>query len=190
MVPKTNGEIYVSISIGKVHNYIHLFSALCQKRSCCWRYQKWDCHLKHRYWKNIYTEAVENARINFSVSPYRTLWLARKENLKIFEVTLAVVLCNDVVGSIMNMWGYLHWNTANTIPDIYLLFVKQNCHKNTQTRCKVCSNLSSVLQQLTFVLIVIFINLEHLFILLFKLWKGKCWLEVRCELLSKILQQC
>ena len=47
------------------------------------------------------------------------------------------------------------------------------------------SNLSSVLQQLTFVLVVIFINLEHLscptLVLLFKLWKDKCRLEVRRE---------
>ena len=53
--------------------------------------------------KKIYAKVVENARINFSVSPYRTLWFSRKENLKFFEVALAVVLCNDVVGSIMNM---------------------------------------------------------------------------------------
>ena len=64
-----------------------------------------------------------------------------------------------------------------------------NGHKNTQTRCNVCSNLPSVLQQLTFVFVVIFINLEHLscptLVLLFKLWKGKYWLEVRCELFVK-----
>ena len=51
--------------------------------------------------------------------------------------------------------------------------------------CKVCSNLLRVLQQLTFVLVVIFINLEHLscptLVLLFKLWKDKCRLEVRRE---------
>ena len=41
--------------------------------------------------------------ITFSVSPYRTLWFSRKENLKFFEVALAVVLFKDMVGSIMNM---------------------------------------------------------------------------------------
>ena len=71
VVPKTDGEIYVSINIGK---YIITFTCF--------------------------------------------LHCAKK-------VALTVVLCNDVVGSIMNMWGYLHWNTANTIPDIYLLFVKR-----------------------------------------------------------------
>ena len=65
-----------------------------------------------------------------------------------------------------------------------------NGHKNTQARCKVYSNLSSVQQQLTFVLVLIFINLEHfscptLVFTLFKLWKGKYWLEVRCELFVK-----
>ena len=64
--------------------------------------------MKNRYRKNIYAKVVENARINFSVSPYRTLLFSRKENLKFFEVALAVVLCNDVVGSIMNKSGYLH----------------------------------------------------------------------------------
>ena len=53
--------------------------------------------------KNIYTKVAENARINFSVSPYRTPLLSRKENLKFFEVVSAVVLSNDVVGSVMNM---------------------------------------------------------------------------------------
>ena len=53
--------------------------------------------------KNIYAKVVENTRINFSVSSYRTPWLSKKENLKFFEVALAVVLCNDVVGSIMKM---------------------------------------------------------------------------------------
>ena len=50
-----------------------------------------------------YAKVVENTRINFSVSPYHTLWFSRKENLKCFEVALAVVPCSDVVGSIMNM---------------------------------------------------------------------------------------
>ena len=59
--------------------------------------------MKNRYRKNIYAKVVENARINFSVCPYHTLLFSRKENLKPFEVALAVVLCNDVVGSIMNM---------------------------------------------------------------------------------------
>ena len=139
--------------------------------SRCWKYRKWGCRLKNRYRENIYAKVVQNARINFSVRPCLTPWFSRKENLKFFEVALAVVLCNDVGGSIMNIWGYLHWNTANAIPDIYLLFVKR--HKNTQTRCKVCLNLSSVLQQLDFVLVVIFINIEHLsspaLVLLFKL---------------------
>ena len=59
--------------------------------------------MKNRYRKNIYAKVVENARINFSVSPYRTLLFSREENLKCFEVALAVVICNDLVDSIMNM---------------------------------------------------------------------------------------
>ena len=138
--------------------------------------------MKNRYRKNTYAKVVENARLNFSFSSYHTLWFSRKGNLKFFEVALVIVLWNDVVGSIINMSGYLHWNTANAIPFTCFLW---NGHKNTQTRYNVCSNLSSVLQQLTFVLVVNFINLEHLscptLVLQFKLWKGKCWLEVCSE---------
>ena len=64
--------------------------------------------MKNRYRKSIYAKEAENARIHYSVSPYGTLLFSRKENLKFFEVALEVVLCNDVVGSIMNMSGYQH----------------------------------------------------------------------------------
>ena len=128
--------------------------------------------MKNRYRKNIYAKVVENIRINFSFNSYRTLLFSRKENLNFFEVALAVVLCNDVVGSIMNMWGYLHWNTANTIPDLYLFVKPIKC--TTTIDFRLGSD---------------FINLEHVScptqVLLFKLWKAKCWLEVRCERLVK-----
>ena len=80
------------------------------------------------------------------------------------------------------MWGYQHWNTANSTLDIYLLF--ENGHKSTQTRCKVCSNLTKCTTTTDFRLTsVVFINLEHLshptLLLLFIPWKGKCWLKVR-----------
>ena len=124
VVPKTDGEIYVSVSIGEHIITFTCFLHCAKKRSCCWKYWKWGCHLKNRYRKNIYDKVVENARINFSVSPYCNLLFSRKDNLKFFEAALAVVFCNDVVGSIMNVWGYRHWNTVNTILDIYLLFCK------------------------------------------------------------------
>ena len=116
------------------------------------KYRQWVSHVKNRY---HYGKVVENARIIFSVSPYSTLLFSRKENFKFFEVVLPAVLCNGQVGYIMNVWGYQHWNTANTTLDIYLLF--ENDHKSTQTRWKVCSDLTSVLQQLTFVLLVSFL---------------------------------
>ena len=59
--------------------------------------------MKNCYQKNINAEVVENATISFSVSPKRTLMFSIKDNHKIFEVALAVVLYNDVFGSIMNM---------------------------------------------------------------------------------------
>ena len=39
--PKTDDEIYVSISIGKYIITFHLFSVLCQRRSYCWKYRTW-----------------------------------------------------------------------------------------------------------------------------------------------------
>ena len=154
------------------------------------KYRKWVSHLENRY---HYAKVVENARINISISPYSTLLFSRKENFKFFKVALSAVLCNDPVGCIMNMWGYQHWNTANTTLNIYLLF--ENCHKSTQTRCKVCSNLTKCTTAIDFRLTsVFFINLEHLshptLVLLFILWKGKCWLKVRRELFVKIIQWC
>ena len=116
---------------------------------------------------------VENAKINFSISPYCTLLFSRKENLKCSEVALLVVLFNDVGGSIVmceaisiEILPTLQWSFTC----IYLL---KSDHENTQTRCKVYSNLSILLQLFTFVLLVTFINLEQLsnptLVLLFKL---------------------
>ena len=100
VVPKTDGEIYVSISIGE---YIITFTcfAYCAKVVLL-EVLKLRLLLQKSLSKK-YAKVVENARINFSVSPYRTLWFSRKENLKFFEVALVVVLCNDVVGIIMNI---------------------------------------------------------------------------------------
>ena len=49
VIPKTEDEIYVSISIGRYIITFHLFSVLCQRRSCCWKYRKWGSHLKSHY---------------------------------------------------------------------------------------------------------------------------------------------
>ena len=124
--------------------------------------------MENRYWKNIYTKVVENKRINFLVSPYCTPWLSRKENLNSFGVALAFVLCNDVLAA----WWICELYTANTIPDLYLFVKPIKC--TTTIDFRLGSD---------------FINLEHVScptqVLLFKLWKAKCWLEVRCERLVK-----
>ena len=70
IVPKTDDEIYVSISIGKYIITFHLFAVLSQWRYCCWKYQNRGSHLKNRY---IMQKVVKYARINFSISPYCTL---------------------------------------------------------------------------------------------------------------------
>ena len=111
VVPKIDDKTYVSISIGKYIIAFRLFSVLCQRRSCRWKYQKLGSHLKNRY---HHAKVVENARINFSISPYCTLLFSRK----FFEVALAANLWNGVIGCIINVWGYRHWNIVNTTAEI------------------------------------------------------------------------
>ena len=101
MIPKTYDEIYVSVSLRKYIITFYLFPVLVQKRSCCWKYQKWGSHLRNCY---HYAKVVENARVNFSISPYCTLPFSRKENFNLFELALATVLCSSVVGCTMNVW--------------------------------------------------------------------------------------
>ena len=40
------------------------------------------------------------------------------------------------------------------IPQRKFTYFSKNRHGNTQTRCKICSNLTSALEQLTFILLV------------------------------------
>ena len=84
---------------------------------------------------------------------------------------------------------FWHWRTQ--------VFPKGCCHhdKSTQTRCKVCSNLTKCITTIGLRLTsIFFINLEHLshptLVLLFVLWKGKCWLKVCHEIFFKIIQWC
>ena len=49
---------------------------------------KWVSRWKSRY---HFAKVVENARINFSISPYCTPFFSRKENFKFFEVALSAV---------------------------------------------------------------------------------------------------
>ena len=170
-----------------IYDYFLSIFCIVPKKVLLLKYRKWVSHLKNRY---QYAKVVENARIKFSISSHCTLLFSTKENFKFFEEALSAVLCNGLVGCIMNVWGYQHWNTANTTLDSYLL--SENDNKSTQTRCKICSNLTKCTTTIEFRLIsVFFINLEHLshptLVLLFILWKGKCWLKVRHELFARII---
>ena len=174
-----------------IYDYFSSVFCIMPKKVLLLKYWKWASHLKNCY---HYAKVVENARINFSISPYCTMLFSRKEKFKFFEVALSAVLCNGaIIGCIMMVWGDQHWNIANTTLDIYLLF--GSGHKSTQTRCKVCSNLAKCTTTNNFRLTsVFFINLEDLsdptLVLLFILWKGKCWLKMRRELFVKTIQWC
>ena len=50
-----------------------------------------------------YPKVLQNAKMNFAISPYVTLLFSRKENLKFFETTLAAAPCDSKVGCIMNV---------------------------------------------------------------------------------------
>ena len=155
-----------------IYDYFSSVFCIVPKRVLLLKYRKWVSHLKNRY---HYAKVVENARINFSINPYCILLFSRKQNFKFFEVALPAVLCNGAVGCIMNVWEYQHWNTAITTLDIYLFF--ENGHKNPQTRCKVCSDLTKCTTTIDFRLTSMFyINLKQLShptsVLLFILWKG------------------
>ena len=137
------------------------------------KYRNRVSHLKNRY---HYAKVVENAKTNFLISPYCALLFSRKKNFNFFEVALSAVVCNGRVGRITNVWGYHHWNTANSTLDIYLLF--DNGHEITHTSFNVYSNLTKCTTAIDFCLTsVFFINPEHLshptLVLLFILWKGK-----------------
>ena len=141
-----------------IYDYFSPVFCIVPKKVLLLKYQKWVSHLKNRY---HYAKVVENARINFSISPYCTLLFSRKENFKFFEVALSAVFCNDSVGCIMNVWGYQHWNAANATLDIYLYF--ENGHKSTQTRCKVCLNLTKCATTIDFRLTSVFWLTFHTF---------------------------
>ena len=170
-----------------IHDYFSSVFCIVPKRVLLLKYRKGFSHLKNRY---HYAKVVKNTIINFSVNPNSTLLFFRKENFIFFEVALSAVLCNGAVGCIMNGWGYQQWKSANTTLDMHLIF--KNGHISTQTRCKVCSNRTKCTTTIDFRLTtVFFINLQDLshptLVLLFILWKGKCWLKVRREIFVKII---
>ena len=88
--------------------YDYFLSVFCiePKKVLLLKYRKWVSHLKNRY---HYAKVVENARTNFSISPYCILLFSRQENVKFLEVDLSAVLCKGAVGCIMSVWRYHHW---------------------------------------------------------------------------------
>ena len=155
-----------------IHDYFSSVFCIVQKKVLLLKYRKLVSHLKNRY---HYVKVVENARINFSISPYCTLLFSRKENFKFLEVALSAVLCNGAVDCIMNVWGYQHW-----IPRWTFTSSSKTAIKALKQGVKICSNLTKCTTTIEFRLTsVFFINLEHLshpnLVFLFIHWKGKRW---------------
>ena len=127
-------------------------------------------------------KVVENARIKFFNQSLLHPVVFYKRKLQIFV--------SSFISCSLQWRGRLHYecvsiSALNTTLEIYLLL--KNGHKSTQTRCKVCSNLTKCTTTIDFRLtIVVFTNLEYLshptLVLRFILWKGECWIKVRREL--------
>ena len=162
--------------------YYYFSSVFCivPKKVLLLKYRKWVSHLKNRY---HYAKVVENARINSSISPYCKLLFSRKGNFKFLEVALSAVLCNGTGAIIMNVLGYQHWIphwTFTCFSKMAIKALKQGVKCATANDFRLTS--------------VFFIDLEHLshytLVLLFILWKGKCWLKVCRKIFVKIIQWC
>ena len=130
VVAKTDDEVYVS-------------SILCQRRSSCWKYRKWCTYFENRY---HHAKMTEKKTINFPVSPYCTLLFSRKEYIKFSEVVLVAVHCipNQLPCDCLNPG-------LEILPILQRIFI---CF--WKTAIKTMNLLSSVLEQLTVVLLVSF----------------------------------
>ena len=89
-----------------IYDYFSSVFCIVPKKVLLLKYRKWVSHLKNCY---HYAKVVENAKINFSITPYCTLLFSRKESFKYLDVALSAFLCNGMVGCIMNVWGCQHW---------------------------------------------------------------------------------
>ena len=152
MVPKTNDEICVSISIGK--QFSSVFCIVPKKVSLLkiWKVRqplekslplcKGGRKCKNKFFNQSLLHPV----------------VFQKRKLQIFG--------SSFISCSLQWRGWLHYecvriSALNTTLDIYLLF--ENGHKSTQTRCKVCSNLTKCITTIDFCLnSAFFINLEHL----------------------------
>ena len=85
-----------------------------------------------------HAKIVEKKKIDFLLSPYCTFLFSGKEMIKFFEVALIYVHDHCPISYVVFVRGNQPWNTVNTIADICLLV--ENDNKNTDTKCKVCSN--------------------------------------------------
>ena len=103
---------------------------------------------------NIYRESQNvSAASNKITKIYENMKIVRNENQFSSFIRISVEMySNWLIGWIVISRAYRPWNDANTTTNIYLLV--ENGNQNTETKCKVCSNLlSSVLGQLTVVLL-------------------------------------
>ena len=126
-----------------IYDYFSSVFCIVPKKVLLLKYRKWVSGLKNRY---HYAKVVENARINFSISPYCTLLFSRKENFKFFG--------SSFISCFLQWRGWLHYqcvgiSALNTTLDIYLLL--KTAIKALKQGVKFVQTWQSLLQQLTFV---------------------------------------
>ena len=104
-----------------IYDYFSSVFCIVSKKVLLLKYRKWVSHLKNH---DHYAKVVENTRIIFSINPYCTMLFSRKENFNFFA---ALWMCEDISFEILPIPHCTFSKTAN---------------KSTQTRYKVCSNLT------------------------------------------------
>ena len=125
VVPKTDGEIYVSMSIDK-----YIITATCFLH----------CAKEGRVVGNIESEVFIWKIIIEKISMLK--WYKKKDNffsqslshpvvfykteLKFLKQLWQLFLAMMWLAALCNIWCYWHWNTANTTLDIYLFFIKRS----------------------------------------------------------------
>ena len=140
-----------------IYDYLSSVFCIVPNKILSLKYRKWVSHLKNRY---HYVKVIENAQINFSISPYCILLFSRKENFKFFSSFISCSL--QWSGWLHNdLWGYQHWNTANT--NWTFTYFSKTAIKALKQGVNFAQTLQSVLQQLTFVLLVSFLLTFHTF---------------------------
>ena len=151
VVDKTDDGIHVLSTI-KIYSYFSLVLPSLSKS--CWKHRKWCSYFENRYHP---VKMVEKKKLNFSVSPV------------VFQKRKYQFFCRSFGSCPLQLPDQLHCDYVRiSVLKCYQYcsgyILVENGNLNTETKCKVCSNLlASIREQLSVFLLVFFKkNFEHL----------------------------